>query len=647
MAKKKKLVRSTGGKPVPKASLWEKQIQQPLIAKQKKTVTIPSWIIPSILIITFLAYIPVLNAGFVTLDDGDYVTNNYLLKDFSHLKELLATTVQGNYHPLTMLSLAFNYQVSGMDGWSYHILNLLLHLINCILVFRLVFLLSNKNVLISFTTAILFGIHPLHVESVAWISERKDVLYGLFFLLGLISYTKYADTGSGKQYVLTILFLILSLLSKPAAVIFPVVLFCIDLLRKRKLNFKLLLEKIPFFILALAGGIGSLMAQRAAEATGTISFGFTWTMLFGFYGIMMYIIKMILPVGLAPFYSFPAINQSLPVEYYAGPIFFIALAILFYYSLKKNRAIAFGISFYVVNLLLVLQFLPVGSAVIAERYTYIPYIGLFFIIGWLIDRYSKTNTTKAYSIIFTIAVIFSIFTFKQAGVWHDGVTLWDHAIKTQPSAKAYSNRALLLRKEKKYSLAIEYYRKAIHLNKIDKEVYSNLANVYFDLKQPDSAFLYYKKALEIKPNYHPAMDNMGAQFAVIGQYDSALKYFSKALEINPDYKQSYSNRALLYIQLNRNEEAIRDWEKFLQYEPNSPDVYNSIGSCYRALGKLQESLININKAIQFVPDANFIINRSYTYYALKNIEQAKADALTAKQAGLKIPDDYAKSLGIQ
>ena len=642
MAKKKNLRKASvkTDKPV-------QSIQQP----KQKAVKIPVWMIPAILIITFLAYIPVLKAEFVTLDDSDYVINNYLIHDISNLKAIFSSTVQGNYHPLTLLSLALNYQISGSDptgGWSYHVLNLLLHLINCVLVFRLVYLLSNKNVIISFTTSILFGIHPLHVESVAWVSERKDVLYGVFFLLGLISYTKYVDTGAKKQYWLTVLFLILSLLSKPAAVIFPVALFCIDLLRKRKFNFKLLVEKVPFFILAIAAGAGALMAQRAVQATGTISFGFTWTMLFGFYGIMMYVVKMIVPVGLAPFYSFPAINQSLPVEYYIAPVFVIALAILFFYGLKKNRAIAFGISFYVVNLLLVLQFLPVGSAIIAERYTYIPYIGLFFIIGWLIDKYSKTNSAKAYAIIFPLAIILSVITFKQAGVWHDGITLWDHTIKTQPSAKAYSNRALFLRKEKNYPLAIQYYHEAIRLNKVDHEVYSNLGNIFFDMHQPDSAFYYYKKTLALKPDYYPTMDNMGAEFATIGQYDSAIHYFTKALELKPDYQPSYKNRASTYMAVNRFDAALQDFEKFVQYNDKDADVYNDIGVCDLNLKKANESMPPINKAIELNPQMGiYFLNRSYAYLQLNNITQAKADALTAKQMGIKIPDDHAKALGIQ
>ena len=644
MAKKKKLQRQVHpANDVKKKS--EKHIHHTRAAQQRKGSNI-RWMIPVILGITFLAFIPVLKAGFVSWDDGEYVYQNSNLKD-SNLRLLLTTPMQGNYHPLTMLSLFINYMISGFGPWSYHLFNLLIHLINCFLVFRFAMLLSNKNTVIAFTTAILFGIHPVHVESVAWVSERKDVLYTLFFVAGLIAYTKYADTLSRKQYLLTILFFILSLLSKPSAVVFPLALLCIDLLRKRTMNLKLFIEKSPFFILALGMGIATYLAQREAGSLGKIHFEIINKILYGFYGIMMYIVKMFLPVKLSVFYPFPPLNQSLSIAYYIAPVFFIGLAIVFFYSLKKNRAIAFGILFYLVNLLLVLQFLPVGSAVIAQRYTYVPYIGLFYAIGWIIDRLVRSNTFKAWRIIFPVVFILSILTWKQASVWYSSATLWDQAIKTEPSAKAYAIRGMLLRKEKNYDLAIEYFNRAIQFDTRDYELYSNRGNIYFDLKKPELAINDYRKALSMKPDFPEALDNMGAEFAILGHYDSALKYSTQAIKIKSDYKPAYSNRALTYMALNRNEEAIKDWEKFLQFEPDAADVYNTMGNCYQSMGKYNESLVSINKAIAITPDPSFYLNRSYSYNGLKNMEAAKNDALFAKQHGIQIPEDYAKSLGIQ
>jgi tetratricopeptide (TPR) repeat protein len=609
---------------------------------------VPSWHIPLILIITFIIYIPALNAGFVNWDDPDYVgENNYLIRDMSRLPELLTTSVQGNHHPLTMFSIALNFAISGDNAWSYHLFNLIFHLINCLLVYRMALLLTKNNTLVALVTSLFFGIHPLHVESVAWVSERKDVLYALFFIAGHISYTKFVDSNSKKQYWLTLLFLVLSLLSKPAAVIFPVSLLCIDIFRNRQFSFKLITEKIPFFIPAILMGLLTISAQKDVGATGEDYFGLGKNILFGFYGIMMYIVKMILPFKLSAFYPFPPLNEKLSVVYYAAPLFTLLLGLLTYFTWKKYRFVAFGIGFYIVNLVLVLQIFSVGSAVIAERYTYVPYIGIFFIIGCLLARFAKTNMTKAYSIIFPVALGFSILSFLQAQTWKNGTTLWDNVIKNQPSSRAYSARATLLRKEKKYNEAINYYTQAIKLNAIDHESHNNRANIYMDLNKFDSAFIDYKQALAIKPDYHVAFDNLGGWYARRNRYDSALYYFNLVLREKPDYKVTYSNRGLTFMALKRYDEAIKDWQTFLAYEPNAPDVINTIGLCYRMQGKYQDALGYINRAIQLSPEAPFFLNRSYAYSALNNIENARKDALTAKQGGVQIDATYAASLGIQ
>jgi tetratricopeptide (TPR) repeat protein len=631
MAKKKKIEKHVHSK-TPKA----------------KVSRVPGWHIPLVLILTFIIYIPALNAGFVNWDDPDYVgDNNYLIRDLSRLPELLTTSVQGNHHPITMFSLALNFAISGDDGWSYHLFNIIFHLVNCFLVYRFVLLLTKNNSLVALVTSLFFGIHPLHVESVAWVTERKDVLYALFFIAGHISYTKYVDSNSKKQYWLTLLFVVLSLLSKPAAVIFPVSLFCIDVFRSRKFSFKLITEKIPFLIPAIIMGILTMTAQKTVGATGEEYFGLGTNILFGFYGIMMYFIKMILPFKLSAFYPFPPLNESLPVIYYVAPLFALMLAAATYFTWKKYKFVPFGIGFYIVNLVLVLQVFSVGSAVIAERYTYVPYIGLFFIAGYLLDRYAKGNLTKAYSIIIPVTLFFSVISFLQARTWKDGATLWDNVIKNQPSSRAYSARATLLRKDKKYAEAINYYTKAIQLNAIDHESYNNRANIYMDMNKFDSALPDYRHALAIKPNYYVAFDNLGALYARKNMFDSALYYFSRVLEQKPDYKVTYSNRALTYMNLKRYDDAIKDWQTALVYEPGAPDIINTIGLCYRMQGKNQDALKYINQAIQISPEGPFFLNRSYAWSALNNTENARKDALVAKQKGVQLDATYAAQLGIQ
>ena len=542
----------------------------------------PSWIVPFILILTFLAYIPALSAGFVNWDDGDYAYNNIFIRSLSNIKEILTTPVQGNYHPLTMLSLAINYAISGDNAWSYHLFNLIFHLVNCFLVFRLAMHLSRGNLVIAFTTSVLFGIHPMHVESVAWVSERKDVLYSLFFLAGLISFTKFVDTNARKQYLLTLLFCILSLLSKPAAVIFPVALFSIDILRKRKLELKLFIEKIPFLIPAFILGLATYTAQKAIGATTTELFPLGKRIFMGFYGIAAYFFKMIFPFNLGTFYGFPPTNEDLRTAYYISPLFFVVLAIAFFISLKKNRVIAFGIFFYLVNLVLVLQFLTVGSAIIADRYTYMPFIGMFYIIGWIIYRYTGSKQPQAMWALVSVSFLFAILSFKQSSTWHDGATLWEQSIKAAPSYKAYLNRATLLKDEKDYDRALEYFSQAIIYNpQMGDAAYIYRGNIYFERKNYDLAFEDYKKALSIKQEDVTVLHNIGVVYAYRNQYDSALKYYSLALAKDSTYKAAYNSRGVLYMNHEQYLEAINDFKKFLKYEPKAAQIYNIIGTCYR------------------------------------------------------------------
>jgi tetratricopeptide (TPR) repeat protein len=384
---------------------------------------------------------------------------------------------------------------------------------------------------------------------------------------------------------------------------------------------------------------------------------------------------MIVPYNLSAFYPFPPLNEKLSAAYYLAPVFSLLLAAITYFTWKKYRFIAFGISFYIVNLLLVLQIFSVGSAVIAERYTYVPYIGLFFIAGYLLDRFAKGNMTKAYAVLAPVTIIFSVLSFLQAQTWKSGETLWDNVIKHQPCSRAYSARATLFRRDanklkaeadqaknanreqeanlkyaeanKNYQQAINYYTEAVKINAIDHESYNNRANIYMDQNNFSAAIVDYKQALIVKPDYYVAFDNMGALYARRAMFDSALFYFSKVLEQKPDYKPTYSNRAITFMSLKRYEEAIKDWQRYLGYQPNDPDVTNTIGECYRMLGNNQEAVRYITTAIQLDPQPSYFVNRSYAYKNLNNIENARNDALTAKKAGIQLNAAYAASLGIQ
>jgi tetratricopeptide (TPR) repeat protein len=639
--------------------------------------------------LTALAYIPALGADYVNWDDGDYVYDKgkLLLSDNARLWELLTTPVQGNFQPLTMLSLKINYWISGLEPWSYHLLNVLFHLANTLLVWVLAKKLSDGNLLVAFLCALLFGVHPMHVESVAWISERKDVLYTLFFLGGLWSYLKYAESGSTAHYALALVWGSCSLLSKPAAVVFPAVLFTFDYLRARPLNAKLFLEKIPFVGLALGLALLTLKFQSEIGATeGTEIFGMGKRLLFACYGLMMYAVKMVVPYPAVPFYPFPPLNESPTLPYLIAPVVVAGMIGLAFLAHRRQwRAVAFGLAFYAINLALVLQLIPVGSAVIAERYTYVPYIGLFFALGWALDRWLK-GTATAWALTATLGAVFTALCFVQVGVWKSGETLWDHTIRHYPSSRAYVNRAILYREQMKEEpnnspnkkllgeKAISLYTLSIAGNAKDHEAHSSRGNVYFDFGNYQQAIADYDKALSIKPDHINSLDNRGAAYAFLKQYDKALQDFVRAIEIDSAHPSVYKNRGVTLYEMGRFAESRADYLKYLQFEPMDFAVMNSVGVCEQGLGQYEQSINTFTKAIQDAQKAvvsgslkpielektnnniNVLLqNRAISYYnfslmqkdrAAELLEAARNDVRTVAQRGGKNNPAFLQVIGM-
>lgn len=604
-----------------------------------KASTMPWWLLPGIcLLLAFIAYLPVFNADFVNWDDGDYAYEN---KSFAthNLNDIMFKPVQGNYHPLTMLSLYANYLMSGPeDGTSYHVFNLFLHLLNTLLVFLFVRKLTEGKVWAAFVTALLFGIHPMHVESVAWVSERKDLLYSTFFLAGLISYVNFCRTQKSSYYIFTLGWLILSLMSKPAAVIFPVVLPLIDLYLFGKWSVKGLLNKLPFFALAAILGYLTLSAQSAQGATGgTEYFGLGTRILFGFYGFMVYFLKMLFPFNLSPFSPFPAVGPPLPVTYFIAPFFFLGLAGLAWWSWKRTRVVAFGLLFYFVNLLLVVQVIPVGSAIVADRYTYMPYLGLFFIIGCGIESLREKNKGQmpgwALGTIGIVGLLLTALTYQQAAVWKDGASLWDHAIKVEPSGRAYVNRAILLRKAKENDKALAYYNEALKINPKDHEAYCSRGNIYFDKNLNELALQDYNACLAIKPDYYTALDNRGGLYSRTKQYELALADFDKAISIKPDYEKVYVNQGVTLMDMQRYEESIKAFETNLRLAGDNPDILNSIAVCRQALNQQDQAIAVLTKAIQLKAHPIFLLNRAISYNVLGKKAEARADVQQAQGMG--------------
>lgn len=573
---------------------------------------------------TLIAYIPAIRADFVNWDDQDYATNNPLIHSFSDFSKFFTTPVQGNFHPLTMISLALNYAVSGLDPMSYHLVNVLLHLANVFLVYQFALVLMKDQVFIALATALLFGIHPMHVESVAWVSERKDVLYTFFFLLGFIHYLKYLDLDSRKHYGYCFLFFCLSILSKPAAIIFPAALLTLDLYRHRAFSFALIKDKVPFGIIAAIFLYLTLHAQTSAGATPTSEFyGWDKRVFFPFYGYMMYLYKFFIPTQLTAFYPLPPINEGLRATYYISPLVFAATAYWSWKSWKTHREVAFGFAFYLVTVFMVLQLFLVGSAIIAERYTYVPYIGLFMLFSSQLQRWFHHNMNMAYGLLGIFGFFCIILTYKHAGSWSTTATLWDNAIRSYPGAKAYTNRAYVFQQEGKWEKAIEHYTKSLQYNVIDAEVYYNMGVAHFNLNRDSLAIQSYTTALEYRKNYPDAYNGRGSVYARIGNKEKAYQDFNMAISIDSSYALAYKNRASSYFLENKYDEAIADFKRYVFYNEQDAEGWSNLCVAYLNKGDNAAAIKHCEEAIKRDPKfAKAYTNIGAAYINLNEFDKA-------------------------
>ena len=620
--------------------------------------------IGAILLLIIIAYYPSLQCGFTNWDDQLYVTDSGLIKSlsFENIKKIFSTEsiVALNYHPLTILSLAIDYHFAKLNPERYHLINLLLHLINTVLVFFLVYRLSGKKIIAAIIVSLFFGIHPMHIESVTWVAERKDVLYTLFFISALLTYLTYLKTNKNKFIFLTFTLFVFSVLSKAMAVVLPFILFLIDYFNNRKVNQKVFLEKIPFLIVSLIFGIFAIRVQ-AHDAIGSYqSFSLFHRIEIGFYGFFTYIWKMFLPVNLSSFHPYPPVaNGWYPFSFYAsaicGVVIFIFTVFLFLRRKKEYRYLSFGIGFYFITIVLVLQFLSVGKTIIAERYSYVSYIGLLFILGTFLNDLIEKH--PSYKLIITIAVcsvalIFSGVTFERNHVWKNAGTLWSNVIERYPYPEYFVENAYVARgnfraaesndfngaledydillqnntthPEIYYNLgyvcgikgniiyksgdslkamelfnkSIEYFSKSVELDSNSFKTFKNRATTYIFMKKYDLAALDFDKTLKIEPGNLDMLEKRAYAYNMSDQWEKAIADYDNLIAITPNNGFLYLNRGKAKYNIKNYKDAINDFNKFVQFQPLNGNTYYLLASCYDRLGDRINVLANIEKAKQ-------------------------------------------------
>lgn len=614
-----------------------------------------NWIfLAAILLVTTVVYFPAFNHSFTNWDDPTYVTENPIIsKPLSdqvsyYFKNAYAT----NYHPLTMISLGIDYKLSDSNSDKikpgfFHAVNIILHLLNIVLVYVFAFIISKRKVFVAFFVAAIFALHPMHVESVAWIAERKDVLYTFFFLLASIFYLQYSFKNKFGFYIVAFTFFCFSVLSKPAAVAFPLVLFLIDIFLERKFFLKSVLEKVPFLLVSAIIGYVTIKVQDEAISKWEIMSNLQ-RFVFASYSFMMYIVKFIFPYDLSTVYPYPVkfpIKESLPFACYFSLFFNAGLLAFLMASFKKNKLYFFGIGYFFVMIVLVLQFISVGQMIMAERYTYVPYIGLSLIVAiWANDFFEKNKKKMAKNIVYTLsALVMLVFSFQSIAmvkVWKNSGTLFTQAIKIHPkdAEVAYKNRGNYLAREmNEYDAAINDYNKCLEINPNNAPVLSNRGNVYGLLKDYKSSIRDYSLSLKIDNSNIEAFVNRGLTYLITGEYNKALLDFKAAELIDSSNVMVKSNIALSYLNLKDYQKSVDLYDKIILGDPNNPDFNFKQGVAYFNMKNYAKSVELFSKTISVNPTfENGYFYRAQANKMAGNYLQALADAQIAKQQGYNV-----------
>ncbi len=589
-----------------------------------------------IALLTFLVYLPALRNEFVYWDDNQYVFENPFIGslDIAFFRWAFATTHMGNWNPLTWISHALDYALWGLNPLGHHLTNIILHAVNTALVVLLALkllesardrsegnsFLNDRTILIAAgVTGLLFGIHPVHVESVAWVSERKDVLCALFFLLSIIMYVKAVmrrgQDAEGTNLPLSALlsalgFFVLALLSKPMAVSLPIVLLILDWypfgrIRSWKALWPIGVEKLPFIVLSAAASLVAILAQNADKAFQTLDFvPLSVRILVAAKSLAAYLLKMLLPVNLLPFYPYPKDVAFTSIGYLSALVLAIGITAACVLLARKQKVWLSAWGYYVITLMPVLGIVQVGGQAMADRYAYLPSLGPLLTAGvfaaWIAGkrRESIVNILSNTAALFLI-VFFSYLTIAQITVWRDSFSLWTSVIAkgAEKLPMAYVNRGAAFQKAGLFEKAVEDYETALKLDPSDYKAYISLGTALEQMGQIDRAKEAVERAIAMNPSSHEAFRNRGLLWEKMGRFDDAIADYSQAIILQPSFFEAYNNRGLAYARRGQFDKAIADYSTSIAINPRYSNARLNRGVAFTLTGQFDRALDDFNRAI--------------------------------------------------
>lgn len=574
--------------------------------------------------ITLLAFWGIWGNQFVNFDDNKYIFENPNVQTGLTGTGMIRAFNVGycsNWHPLTWMSHMLDYSMFGQNAGGHHAVGLIFHIMNSILLL-LVLKRLTKSVWKSVFVAALFAVHPLHVESVAWAAERKDVLSTFFWMLTMGAYALYAERPSVKRYLPVALFFALGLMAKPMLVTLPFVLLLLDFWPLRRMGTdrkdggsavigRLITEKLPLHALAVGSSVLTFIAQRRGDAVSSLELvPLNLRVENALVSYAGYLIKMLYPRNLAVMYPFPM--HEIPVWQMAGAaLVLIGVSVLAVRTRRSHPYLLFGWLWYVGTLVPVIGLVQVGSQAMADRYTYIPLIGLFIAIAWGISAIAGEKTTGGRhprAVPLSIAagvtvVVLMVLTHVQVGYWHDNLSLFRHAVEcTQNNYMMHNSLGLALDEAGKPEEALAEFRKSVEIAPTYVSGRLDLGIALSEQGRLDEAIPHFDEAIRDNPNWADSHFNLGRALEAKGNVQGAIEEYTKAIELKPNHEEAHINLGNI-LSINGNpDEAIKHYDAALQVNPLSVTAHTNMATALARKHDMNGAIREYREAIRIKPD---------------------------------------------
>jgi tetratricopeptide (TPR) repeat protein len=565
------------------------------------------WIYLFLVLTILFVYLQVVSFEFINYDTDRYVyENQYVMAGLTQrgIGWAFTSIYASNWHPLTWLSHMLDVELFGLKPGFHHFNNVIFHSVNTLLLFWILRRMSG-DIWKSCIVAALFAIHPLHIQSVAWVAERKDVLSTFFGLLTVGSYLRYVRSPRIGTYMPILIFFILSLMSKPMLVTLPFVLLLIDCWPLKRFNFQMLresdgiesplltnvsliVEKIPLLLVSAATCMVTLYVQQYSGAVGTLAlYPLHLRIVNALVSYASYIGKMVWPVNLAVVYPYPSVFPWWQIG--AACLMLAAISFLALKNYKSRPWLLVGWLWYLGTLLPVIGLVQAGSQAMADRYTYVPLIGMFIILVWgLSDLFERFRTKQLSAVIITTAIIsvLIVISWNQVGYWQNSITLFERALEvTKNNYVAHNNLGHRLLELEKTDEALQHFAKSIEINSEFEIAHLNLGLALSRQGNLDQAIKHYYKALQIKPHYTVAHNNLGNAWYRLGKPDKAYGHYLEAIKINPAYAEAYNNLGAASIRMGDPTRAVFFFRKALEITPDFESALNNLTNTLSAFEK--------------------------------------------------------------